>query len=66
MPKTTQLSSLSEAQQKRIHQASLEILDRLGVCLYDDEAVALIRKAGAHVDEENRVHIPARLVEWAW
>jgi trimethylamine---corrinoid protein Co-methyltransferase len=65
MPKTTQLSYLSEAQQKRIHQASLEILDRLGVFLYDDEAVALIRKAGARVDEENRVHIPPRLTEWA-
>jgi trimethylamine--corrinoid protein Co-methyltransferase len=66
MPRTTQLSYLSEAQQKRIHQASLEILDRFGVFLYDDESVALIRKAGARVDEGNRVHIPPRLTEWAW
>ncbi len=60
------LSYLSEAQQQRIHQASLEILERLGVYLYDPDAEALLRKAGAQVTEDRRVHIPPRLVEWAW
>jgi trimethylamine---corrinoid protein Co-methyltransferase len=65
-PPAAQLSYLSEAQQTRIHQASLEILDRLGTFLYDEESAALLRKAGAQVAEDDRVHIPPRLAEWAW
>ena len=61
-----QFNYLTEAQQQRIHQASLEILERLGVLLFDSEAVALLHKAGAQIDDDNRVHILPRLVEWAW
>ena len=66
MPTAAHFGYLSEAQQQRIHQASLEILERLGVFLYDAGAVALLREAGAQVAEGNRVHISPRLVEWAW
>ena len=61
-----QFRYLTEAQQQRIHQASLEILERLGVSLFNAEAVALLHKAGARVADDNRVFIPHRLVEWAW
>ena len=54
---------LSEGQCRKIHEASLEILDRVGVRLYLEEAVDLLRKAGAGVTEGNRVRVPASLVE---
>jgi len=54
-----------EAQCEQIHLASLEILRRTGVRVYEDEALTLLKEAGAHVSEGNLVKIPASLVEWA-
>jgi len=54
---------LSEKQFRRLREASLEILDKVGVRLYLAEAVELLRKAGARVDDGNRAHVPASLVE---
>jgi trimethylamine--corrinoid protein Co-methyltransferase len=48
-----------------MREASLSILERVGVRLYLEEAVELLRKAGARVDDGNRVRVPARLVEKA-
>ncbi len=62
---TPQFRKLSDDQLERIHNASLEILDRTGVCLYDQQALDLLKKAGVKVIEGNRVHIPPGLVEWA-
>jgi trimethylamine--corrinoid protein Co-methyltransferase len=62
---TPQFRKLSGDQVERIHNASLEILDRTGVCLYEPEALDLLKKAGMVVSEENRVRIPPSLVEWA-
>jgi trimethylamine--corrinoid protein Co-methyltransferase len=59
------LNRLTQEQCERIHQASLEILERTGVRLYEPEAVELLRKAGADISDGNRARIPARLVEWA-
>jgi trimethylamine--corrinoid protein Co-methyltransferase len=56
---------LSDGQRDRIHQASLEILERTGVVLDEPEAVELLRRAGAHLFDDGRVRIPAALVEWA-
>lgn len=56
---------LSQDQLERIHYASLEILERTGVRLHLNEAVDLLKKAGAEVTEGNRVRIPSNLVEWA-
>ena len=58
-------SRLTRDQCERLHQASLQILERIGVRLFEPEAMELIKKAGARVDEGNRVRIPARLVEQA-
>ncbi len=49
----------------RLHHASLAILERTGVCLYDQRAVDLVKKAGMTVTDGNRVRIPSKLVEWA-
>jgi trimethylamine---corrinoid protein Co-methyltransferase len=56
---------LSDDQLSRIHAASLEILERTGVCLHHAEALELLRRAGAHVLEDGWVRIPSHLVEWA-
>jgi len=62
---TPQFRKLSEDQLGRIHNASLEILDRTGVCLYEQEALELLQKAGVKGLKGNRVRIPPGLVEWA-
>jgi len=56
---------LTPEQCEQLHAASLTILERTGVRMFEPEAVELIRKAGAPVSEGNRVRIPARLVEQA-
>jgi trimethylamine--corrinoid protein Co-methyltransferase len=56
---------LPSAASRRIHEASLAILERTGVRLHDAEAVARLDGAGARVDGDGRVHVPGPLVEWA-
>ena len=53
--------SLTKCQ--KIHEASLEILDRVGARLHLEEAIQLLRKAGAKVIDSNLVRIPSHLVE---
>jgi trimethylamine---corrinoid protein Co-methyltransferase len=59
------LRRLSDGAVADIHFATLEILERTGLRLYDGEAVALLKKAGALVSEGNLVRLPSHLVEWA-
>jgi len=53
---------LSEAQIEEIYFGALEVLSRTGTLVHHPEAVALLRQAGAVVENENRVYIPAWLV----
>ncbi len=62
---TPRFRKLSDDQLERLHHASLEILDRTGVCLHEPEAIDLLKKAGVEISEENRARIPPGLVEWA-
>ena len=59
------IDRLSPEQCTTIHNASLEVLARTGVRLHLQEAVEMLRKAGAQVSEGNRARIPASLVEKA-
>lgn len=59
------LDYLTEEQMQDIHCAALEILEDLGTIVHLDEAVDLLRQAGAYVKDEKRVFIPAGLVEEA-
>jgi trimethylamine--corrinoid protein Co-methyltransferase len=59
------LQMLDHAQCEQIHLASLEILRRTGVRVHADEALALLKDAGAHVSDGDLVKMPAWLVEWA-
>jgi trimethylamine--corrinoid protein Co-methyltransferase len=56
---------LTDEQCGFIHRASLEILRRTGVRVHHPEALALLRGSDALIQEENRVCLPANLVEWA-
>ena len=58
-------SYLGPEQQRRLHEASLEILEKVGVCLQEPQAAELLRRAGSRVAEDGRVHIPPERVEWA-
>ena len=61
-----QYSRLSPQQCQKLHNASLEILSRTGAQLHDQEAIDLLKKAGATVTDGNRVRVPAGLVEKAF
>lgn len=61
-----QFSRLSPDQCQKLHNASLEILSRTGVRLYDQEAIDLLEKAGVSISDGNRARIPAGLVEKAF
>lgn len=66
---------LSDDQTARLHHASLEILDRTGIVLYEPQAVELLQRKGLHAEAADdgsgsgrggaRVRIPPGLVEWA-
>ena len=58
------LSMLGREACLRIHRTSCQILRRTGVHVYSDEAIALLRDAGAAVDGP-LVKIAPSLVEWA-
>ncbi|MEW6261487.1 MAG: trimethylamine methyltransferase family protein [Thermodesulfobacteriota bacterium] len=59
------LTILNEEQKEEIHLASLEILERTGILVQEDEAVRLLSKAGCYVKDGNRVFIPAPVLEEA-
>jgi trimethylamine--corrinoid protein Co-methyltransferase len=56
---------LSEGDLQKIHLASLEILERTGLRLHDEEAISLLKGAGAPVSDGNLVRVPSHLVDWA-
>jgi trimethylamine--corrinoid protein Co-methyltransferase len=57
---------MSDEQCQQIHWASLEVMERTGVRMYDDEAISLVIAAGAQVSDGNLVRIPSGLVEKAF
>ena len=63
--KSSQYARISTEQCRKLHWASLEVLERTGVRLFDPAAVEIVRKSGAFVTEEDRVRIPSGLVEKA-
>ncbi len=58
------LTTLSQKQCVKIHEAALSILERTGVVFQCQEAIDILRKGGAKIDGE-RVFIPPRMVEKA-
>ena len=60
-----QMAFLSEDDKRRIHKASLEILEQTGMEILHDEALDLLKGAGCSPGERNIVRIPKVLVERA-
>ncbi|MGI6686046.1 MAG: trimethylamine methyltransferase family protein [Bacillota bacterium] len=58
------LNILSQDQCESIHFATLEVLDRIGINVFDQEALELLKKGGAKVDGY-RVRIPSWMVKRA-
>jgi trimethylamine--corrinoid protein Co-methyltransferase len=63
---SVQFARLSSDQARKIHWASLEVLERYGARLHHQEAIDLLRKGGADVSDGNLVRIPSGLVEKAF
>ena len=63
---SAQFARLSDDQARRIHWASLEILERFGARLHHQEAVDLLKKGGADVEDGNLVRISSGMVEKAF
>jgi trimethylamine---corrinoid protein Co-methyltransferase len=60
------LALLTESELAEIQRATLEVLERTGIWVEDDEAFAVFAEAGCRVDAETHiVRIPGRLVEMA-
>lgn len=59
------INKLSEEQCRRLHDASCEILENVGVRLDLDEARDQLKRSGAAVKDDGKVFIPSRLVERA-
>ena len=58
------LNVLTNDQCDEIHFATLEVLDRVGVNVFEQEAIQLLKERGARVDGD-RVHIPPWMVQEA-
>ena len=60
------LQLLSKEEQERIHQASLELLEKVGLAILDAESLAILDGAGAKVDlASKRVRFPPNLIQSA-
>jgi trimethylamine--corrinoid protein Co-methyltransferase len=54
---------LSEGQIKAIHEATLDLLKTIGVRVFSQEGVELLKKAGCRAGENDTIQIPPHLVE---
>jgi len=61
--RSPQFSVLSETQLQDIHLAALEVLRRTGIRFHHQEALDLLKDAGAFVSDGNLVKFPACIVE---
>ncbi len=57
------LLPLAKEELDRIHSASLRILEKTGLVVYEPEAVAFFRNAGCEIREDKIVQIPPSLVK---
>lgn len=54
---------LTEEQIKKIHLASLEVLETVGVRVFHEEGIQLLKNAGCQIKKDNTIQIPNWLVE---
>jgi len=56
------ISFLSQEKKERIYQASLGVLEEVGMIVYHDDARRILKAAGCTIDDEGLTKIPAALV----
>ncbi|AET69834.1 trimethylamine:corrinoid methyltransferase [Desulfosporosinus orientis DSM 765] len=61
---TIGMNVMTQEEKEQLHAATMEILEEVGVEVYDEEALALLKNGGASVDGIN-AKIPASMVEEA-
>ena len=59
------LTYLSDKDKRNIHQAVLHILSKIGMKIFHDEALALLKAAGCLVEGDRMVKIPTKLLQQA-
>jgi trimethylamine--corrinoid protein Co-methyltransferase len=59
------LAYLSDEDKKNIHQAVLRIISEIGMKIFHEEALALLKAAGCPVEGDRMVKIPAKLLQQA-
>jgi trimethylamine--corrinoid protein Co-methyltransferase len=57
------ISFLSSEDKEKIHKAAFQILSEIGMKIFQDEALALLKNAGCSVAEDRMVKIPGQLVQ---
>jgi len=60
-----QFRVLSVKKIRKIHEATLNVLEQVGVRIYAEEAIELFKAAGCKIRDNNQVKIPSPLVEKA-
>lgn len=60
---TTQFRVLTDDQIEEIVNSALEVLERTGARFYDEEALKLLKEAGAVIEKDNLAHLPSALVK---
>ncbi len=58
-----QYTVATEEQAALIHDVSLRILEEAGIAFYDEESLAILRRAGARVDDESVVRFDRAMVD---
>jgi trimethylamine:corrinoid methyltransferase-like protein len=59
-----ELTVLTETQRKEIHERSLELLETMGLKVFSDEALEILRRNGANVETDTKIaRMPRSLVE---
>lgn len=61
----SQFETLTDEERKEIHQNTLALLQDQGQVVYHNGALELLKKAGAYIEDGNKVYFPSALVEWA-
>ena len=60
---TPTISFLSGEDKDKIHRAAFQILSEIGMKIYQDEALALLKDAGCSVGQDRMLKIPGDLVQ---
>lgn len=59
----TEYEILNRNQSERIHATSLQVLEKVGMMIYDDAICQILKRAGLGVDHNGRVTFPAAAIE---